>query len=250
MIKPLIAGNWKMHKTVPEALAYVERLKGLLPEAADRRVVIAPPFTALHAVARETKGSTIRVAAQNLHWEEKGAYTGEVSAGMLVDCGCDYVIVGHSERRILFGETDAGINRKVRASLAARLTPIFCIGETLEARESGETFRVIESQLKEGLKNLAVDDIRRAVIAYEPVWAIGTGKTATPEQAQDVHRFIRSLIETSYAADVADGLAILYGGSVHPGNIDALMAQRDVNGVLVGGASLEVESFARIIHFK
>ncbi len=239
-----------MHKTVPEALAYVERLKGLLPEATDRRVVIAPPFTALHAVARETTGSTIRVAAQNLHWEEKGAYTGEVSAGMLVDCGCDYVIVGHSERRILFGETDAGIHRKVRASLASGLIPIFCIGETLEARESGETFRVIEGQLKEGLKNLSVDDIRRTVIAYEPVWAIGTGKTASPEQAQEVHAFIRSLMETSYGEDVAHDLAVLYGGSVHPGNIDALMAQRDVNGVLVGGASLEVESFARIIHFK
>jgi triosephosphate isomerase len=250
MIKPLIAGNWKMNKTVSESLDFVRRLKAMLPKGLDRGVVIAPPFTALRSVAGETKGTVIRVAAQNLHWEKKGAYTGEISAGMLLDCGCEYVIIGHSERRALFGETNADINRKIRAALQAGLKPIFCIGETLAERESGKTFPVLEGQLKEGLKNISFDDIRQAVIAYEPVWAIGTGRTASPEQAQEAHAFIRKIIETCFGEKVSSGLPILYGGSVHPGNIDSLMARPDVNGVLVGGASLEAESFARIITFK
>lgn len=250
MIKPLIAGNWKMHKTVSESLDFVKQLKTMLPEGLNRDIVIAPPFTALRPVAEETKGTVIRTAAQNLHWEEKGAYTGEISAAMLADCGCEYVIIGHSERRALFGETDEVIHRKIRAALRAGLKPIVCIGETLAERESGKTFAIIERQLKEGLKNLSIGDIRQTVVAYEPVWAIGTGRTASPEQAQDAHAFIRRMLETSFDKTSAGERPILYGGSVHPGNIDSLMARPDVNGVLVGGASLEAESFARIITFK
>jgi triosephosphate isomerase len=250
MIRPLIAGNWKMHKTVPQALEFVGRLAGMLPATLDRDVVIAPPFTALGAVAALLKKSAIRVAAQNLYGEEKGAFTGEISAGMLVDCGCTYVIIGHSERRTLFGERDEDVNRKAEAALTAGLKPIVCIGETLSERESGTTFRVLERQLKEGLKNLSFSGIRQAVIAYEPVWAIGTGRTARPEQAQEAHAFIRTVVGTIGTGDAARNLPILYGGSVHTGNIDELMAQPDVNGVLVGGASLEVESFARIIQYK
>jgi triosephosphate isomerase len=250
MIKPLIAGNWKMNKTASEAAAFVKQLKERLPARLDRDVVIAPPFTALPAVAGEARGTGIRVAGQNLHWEEKGAFTGEVSAAMLADCGCEYVIVGHSERRTLFGETDEVIRRKIRAALDAGLKPIFCIGEKLAQRESGKTFSAVEGQLKEGLKNLSIDDIRRTVIAYEPVWAIGTGRTASPEQAQEAHAFIRTVIARLFNEKISGLLPILYGGSVHPGNIDSLMARPDVNGVLVGGASLDAESFARIITFK
>ena len=249
-MKPLIIGNWKMHKTVPEARDFVCRLKEMLPTLTDREVVIAPPFTALFAVAGMTVGTSIKVSAQNLHWEEKGAFTGEVSAAMVADCGCEYVIVGHSERRTIFGETDEMVNRKVRTAIANGLKPVICVGETLAERESNATFTVIATQVKEGLKGIAFDGISRAVLAYEPVWAIGTGKTATPGQAQEVHRFIREGIEKAYTKDIADGLPILYGGSVHPGNIDSLMAERDVDGVLVGGASLEAESFARIILFE
>jgi triosephosphate isomerase len=249
-LKALIVGNWKMHKTIPEALDFIDRLKVLIPDKLDRDVVIAPPFTSLRAVAERTRGTSISVSAQNIHWEEKGAFTGEVSAGMAVDCGCDYVIIGHSERRTLFGESDEDINRKLAAALSKGLKPILCIGETLAQRDSGVTFRVIEAQLKEALKNLPVDGIKRTVIAYEPVWAIGTGRTATPEQAQEIHHFIRETLGKSLKKDIAPRLLILYGGSVHPGNIDLLMAERDVDGVLVGGASLDAGSFARIIMFK
>ncbi|HRR41809.1 MAG TPA: triose-phosphate isomerase [Syntrophales bacterium] len=248
--KPLIIGNWKMHKTVPEARDFIRRLEEILPTLTDREVVIAPPFTALLAVAGMTVGTSIKVSAQNLHWEEKGAFTGEVSAAMVADCGCEYVIIGHSERRTLFGETDETVNRKTRTALANGLRPVICVGETLAERESDATLTVVATQIKEGLKGIPFDGIRRVVIAYEPVWAIGTGKTATPGQAQEVHRFIREDIEKAYTKDVADGLPILYGGSVHPDNIDYLMAERDIDGVLVGGASLDAESFARIILFE
>ena len=224
MIKPLIAGNWKMNKTVSEAVAFVKQLRERLPAGLDREVVIAPPYTALPAVAGEARGTGIRVAAQNLHWEENGAFTGEVSAGMLADCGCEYVLVGHSERRTLFGETGEVIHRKIRAALSAGLKPIFCIGENLAERESDKTFSILEGQLKEGLKNLSFDDIRRTVIAYEPVWAIGTGRTASPEQAQEAHAFIRRVIEKQSDEKISGLLPILYGGSVHPGNVDSLMA--------------------------
>jgi triosephosphate isomerase len=185
-----------------------------------------------------------------MHWEGNGAYTGEISAQMISDCGCEYVIIGHSERRTLFGETDANINRKIGAALAGGLRPIFCIGETLAQREAEDTFKVIARQLNEGLKNLSFDDIRLTVIAYEPVWAIGTGRTASPQQAQEIHGVIRDFVARVYGKEIAGSIPILYGGSVNPGNIDALMAERDVNGVLVGGASLDVESFVRIINFK
>ncbi len=250
MKKPLIAGNWKMNKTIAEAVDFIDRLKPMLAGAKDRDIVVAPPFTALRPVAQRAQGSAIRVCAQNIHWEEKGAFTGEVSARMVADSGCEYVICGHSERRTLFGESDGDVNRKIRAALASGLVPIVCVGETLEERERGETFPVIDRQLKEGLMNLPIDGIRRLVIAYEPVWAIGTGRTASPGEAQESHAFIRKTIEARFGSDAAAGLRILYGGSVHVGNIDALMAQPDIDGVLVGGASLEVESFARIVQFN
>jgi triosephosphate isomerase len=210
-------------------------------------VIIAPPFTALHAVAEAVRGSFIRLCAQNLHEADKGAYTGEISAGMLREAGCTWVIIGHSERRTLFGESDDRINRKLRTALAAGLKPILCIGESLRQREEDETETVIAHQLKEGLNNLTADDIGRLAIAYEPVWAIGTGKTASPELAGKVHRFIRAWIGRGYGPDCEAALAILYGGSVTPENIAGLMAQPDINGGLIGGASLDVDSFIRII---
>jgi triosephosphate isomerase len=249
-MKSIIAGNWKMHKTLPEALDFVDRLKAQLPDLPDRGIIIAPPFTALSAVAEKAKGSSIMVSAQNMHWGGKGAFTGEISARMISGCGCTHVILGHSERRTLFGETDADINRKILAAPAGGLKPIFCIGETLAEREAQETFNVIERQLNEGLKNISFDGIKLITVAYEPVWAIGTGRTASPEQAQEVHHLIRNFLTKTYGKDIAAEIPILYGGSVNPGNIDSLMAERDVNGALVGGASLEVESFLRIINFQ
>jgi triosephosphate isomerase len=249
MITPLIAGNWKMNKTIPEAIDFAHQLKSLHTGLDDREVVIAPSFTALYPVAETLKGSSIRLSAQNLSDKTEGAYTGEVSARMLTDAGCTYVIIGHSERRNLFGEKDAVINGKIKIALAFGLMPIFCIGETLNEREEDRTFSIIEDQIKEGLNNLNRDDIERIVMAYEPVWAIGTGRTATPEQAQEVHAFIRHLMDATYGEPAAGDIPILYGGSVNPKNMGALMSERDINGVLVGGASLEIESFSRIIRF-
>jgi triosephosphate isomerase (TIM) len=249
MVAPFIAGNWKMNKTIGDAVDFTNQLKKLYAGLDDRVVVIAPPFTALYPVAEALKGSSIRLSAQNLSDKTEGAYTGEVSGGMLVDAGCEYVIIGHSERRTLFGERDAVINSKVSAALVSGLKPIFCIGETLNEREELQTFNIIEKQIKEGLNNLNTDDIRRLVIAYEPVWAIGTGKTATPEQAQEVHAFIRHLIEKMYDENIAQDIAVIYGGSVTPKNIGDLMAKPDINGALVGGAILDVDSFIRIIRF-
>jgi triosephosphate isomerase len=249
MIRPVIAGNWKMNKTIAEAVDFAARLRDRLESLPDREVIIAPPFTALKSVADILRGSRIGLAAQTLHEAEKGAYTGEVSAGMLRDAGCSCVLIGHSERRTLFGEGNEAVNRKLRAALAGGLKPIFCVGETLQERESEKTRAVIERQLKEGLNNLSADDIGRCLIAYEPVWAIGTGKTASPAQAQEVHRFIREWIAAGYG-NTADGLAILYGGSVTPRNISELMAEPDINGALVGGASLEVSSFVQIIAYE
>jgi len=248
MIRPLIAGNWKMFKTVRESLDYVERLKEALRDVRDRDVVIAPPFTSLYPVGGALKGSNIRLAAQNLSDRQEGACTGEISARMLVDCGCTHVIIGHSERRTLFGEQDATIGAKLRAAVGSGLTPIFCIGETLAERDAGRTFAVVERQIKEGLNPIAADDMKRLVIAYEPVWAIGTGRTATPEQAQEAHAFIRRVAAGCGAP--ADGIPILYGGSVNPANIGGLMAQRDIDGALVGGASLDADSFAAIVRYQ
>ena len=250
MIRPFIAGNWKMYKTVQESLDFVTQLKQALPSSLDRDVLIAPTFPSLYSVSELLKGTSIHLAAQNLHEAKEGAYTGEVSAAMLCSAGCDYVIIGHSERRTLFGETNATINKKIRAACEGGLKPIFCIGETLAERESGQTFSVLEEQLKEGLNSFEVSDIRHLIVAYEPVWAIGTGKTATPDQAQEAHAFIRSTLSSICGAEFASNCPILYGGSVNPGNISLLMAQPDINGGLVGGASLKVDSFLELINYR
>jgi triosephosphate isomerase (TIM) len=249
MVRPIIAGNWKMNKTIAESVDFVARLRSMYRTPPDREVIIAPPFTALSAVAAAIRGSFIRLAAKNLHEAEKVAYTGEISGGMLVEAGCTCVIVGHSERRTLFGEDNDRINRKLRGAVTAGLKPIFCVGESLREREEGKMEAVIERQLKEGLNNLTVNDIGRIVIAYEPVWAIGTGKTASPLQAEEAHRFIRKWIAHRYSPEQAAALAILYGGSVSPKNIAELMSQSDINGALVGGASLDVDSFVQIIGY-
>jgi len=251
MIKPLIAGNWKMHKTAGESLDFVRQLLTALGGPLDDRdVVIAPPFTALFPVAELLRGSGIGLAAQNVHDEAEGAFTGEISTRMVIDAGCSHVIIGHSERRTLFGEKNDFLNRKATAALSAGLRPIYCIGETLDEREGGRTFTVIERQVKEGLNKFNAGDIGRTVLAYEPVWAIGTGRTAAPTQAQEVHAFIRKMIEGDFGGRAAAAIPILYGGSVNPKNIGELMAQPDINGALVGGASLKVESFIEIIRFK
>jgi triosephosphate isomerase len=249
--KPIIAGNWKMNKTVDEArnLAIEVKNKTLgLTGGVD--VVVCPAFTAIAAVAEVLKGSKVGLGAQNLHWEEKGAYTGEISAGMLVDAGCRYVILGHSERRKYFGETDENVSRKAHAAQAAGLKPFICVGETLEQREAGTMKDVVRGQVLGSLRDISEENILKAVLAYEPVWAIGTGKTATPEQAQEVHAFIRNILIDLYGLEVALRVRIQYGGSVKPDNIEDLMAQPDIDGALVGGASLEAGAFARIVGYK
>jgi triosephosphate isomerase len=243
----VIAGNWKMHGTIAETRKLLGELRSRLGEIEGRTVVVAPPFTALAAAAAELRGSTIELAAQNVHWESKGAFTGEVSAAMLLEVGCRWAIVGHSERRQLFGETDAGVNRRARAALAAGLRPIVCVGETFEERERGATLEVVDRQARAALLEMGPADIQRICIAYEPVWAIGTGRTATPAQAEDVHRQIRSIVGAIAGSEISDQMRILYGGSVKPDNVAALIAERDIDGALVGGASLDPESFARIV---
>jgi triosephosphate isomerase len=246
---PLIAGNWKMHKTVGEATALAAEVREKCAALAGAEVAVAPPFTALAAVARVLQGSSVRLAAQNCHWERAGAFTGEVSPAMLADLGCAYCIVGHSERRQLFGDTDEAVNRRVRALLDAGIRPILCVGETLAEREEGTTFRVVQDQLRRGLAGVGAADVRTLVVAYEPVWAIGTGRNATPEQAQEVHGFLRRCLAEWYDAGTAEATRIQYGGSVKPGNIAELMAQPDIDGALVGGASLEAGSFIKIAAF-
>jgi triosephosphate isomerase len=250
MRRPIIVGNWKMHKTSAEAVALVKALNASIAQIQDVDVGVAPPHTALTAVAEALRGAAIFVAAQNMHWEPQGAFTGEISAAMLTDVGCKRVIIGHSERRQYFAETDATVNRKLKAALNARLDPILCIGETLEQREGNATFGVLEHQIRQGLAEIPADATQRIVVAYEPIWAIGTGQTATPAQAQEVHAFIRSLLGALYGKALADEVRIQYGGSVNAGNIDALMTQPDVDGALVGGASLEASSFAQIVSFQ
>ena len=243
----LIAGNWKMFKTPGEAVEFARLLVAELQVPTDREVVIAPAFPSLTAVAAVLRGSEIALAAQNVHHEPQGAFTGEVAAGMLRDAGCRYVIVGHSERRTYFRETDELINRKLAAALASGLKPILCIGETLTEREQDKTLEVIARQLKEGLKNVAPDDIGSAVVAYEPVWAIGTGRTASPGQAQEVHALIRRVVAEMTGAAVAEPLRILYGGSMKPSNAGELMSRPDIDGGLIGGASLQAKSFVDIL---
>ncbi|MGZ3538571.1 MAG: triose-phosphate isomerase [Thermodesulfobacteriota bacterium] len=247
---PFMAGNWKMNKTVREAIDLVRELKTALSGAKGVEVAVAPPFTALFAVHQEIEGSPIGLAAQNLYWEEKGAFTGEISPIMVKEVGCHYVIIGHSERRQFFGETNETVNRRIKAALAASLKVIFCIGETLQEREGEKTFSVIEKQIEGGLKGLGHKEIRNMVIAYEPVWAIGTGKTATPEQAEEVHDFIRRKMEKLYSREVSEEIRIQYGGSVTPENVRGLMDQPNIDGALVGGASLKADSFSKIVRFK
>lgn len=250
MRKPLIAGNWKMNKHIAESVALASQLKEMVSDVQEVEIVIAPPYTALGSVADAIKGSNVFLSAQNTFWEESGAFTGEVAPSMLKDVGCRYAIVGHSERRQYFGETNETVNKRLKAALKVSLTPIVCIGEVLEERETDKTLKVIEQQLKEGLRGLSAGEMENVVIAYEPVWAIGTGKTATPDQAQEVHQFIRKLIAEIFSEKVAEGVRILYGGSVKPDNIDQLMSQKDIDGALVGGASLKADSFARIVKFN
>lgn len=248
--RPLIAGNWKMFKTCSEAVETTRRLLTLLEKNVDTDVMIAPPFTALAAVANIAKGSLISVGAQNLFWEKEGAYTGEISASMIVSAGCKYVIIGHSERRRYFGDTDQTVNRKIAAAIQNDLIPIFCVGESEKERESKETFSVLDKQVKKGLENFSSNDLKTLVIAYEPVWAIGTGKTATRIQAQEAHAFLRSTLVKCFGNKLAKSIRILYGGSVKPNNISELMAMPDVDGALVGGASLDAETFRKIIDFQ
>jgi len=247
---PLIAGNWKMYKTTPEAVDTAQRLVELVADSAGVDIMIAPVFTALEPVSRVVRNSLVALGAQNLYWQKEGAYTGEISADMLVSAGCQYVIIGHSERRQYFGETDEAVNKKISAAITANLIPVFCIGETEPERESGNTFSVLDKQVKDGLEAKVVEDLGSLVIAYEPVWAIGTGKTATRDQAQEAHKYIRSLIEGLFGASLAESVRILYGGSVKPANVSELMAMPDIDGALVGGASLDAESFSKIVKFK
>lgn len=244
--KPFLAGNWKMHKTIPEAVEMVKALKEESPQLTDAELVVIPPYTMLSEVKKVIEGSTIQLGAQNIFWEEKGAFTGEVSPPMLKDAGCQYVTIGHSERRQYFGETNETVNKKIKAALAHELTPIMCIGESLKEREKGNTMDKVETQVNSGLEGLGKDEISRIVIAYEPIWAIGTGETATPSQAEEVHSFIRKKLTEKYGNEIASYAIILYGGSVKPANTYSILKENNINGALVGGASLEADSFIQI----
>jgi len=249
MRRPVIAGNWKLFKKTAEAVDLVTKLKPLVKDAAGVDIIVAPVFTVLSTVKQHLAGSSIKLSGQNCYWEEEGAFTGEVAPGMLADAGCSHVIIGHSERRQFFGETDQTVNQKVKAAIAAELTVLFCIGETLAEREAGKTFEVLRTQVTGGLASLSKESLTKIIIAYEPVWAIGTGKTATNEQAQEAHAFIRKLVGELYDHAEAEAIRILYGGSVKPENIRGLMEQPDIDGALVGGASLKADSFAAIANF-
>jgi triosephosphate isomerase len=246
--RKIVAGNWKMNKTVPEAQALVRELRGMVSVLRDKvEIVLAPPFVALHPVAKAIEDSNLKLAAQNCHWEASGAFTGEVSAPMLKELGCTYVILGHSERRQFFGETDETVNKRAQAVLKAGLLPILCVGETLAEREAGRTLEVVERQVKGGLAGFGAGDVARFVLAYEPVWAIGTGRTATTAQAQEVHAAIRAQLARLYEGGTAEQVRIQYGGSVKPDNAAELLGQKDVDGALVGGASLKAGDFAAIV---
>lgn len=247
MRKTIIAGNWKMNKTAAEGKAFVEAFKPLVADVDSVEIVVCPVFTALNAVVEAAAGSNVKVGAQNIHWAENGAYTGEISAEMLKETGVDYVIIGHSERRQYFGETDETVNQRLKAALAAGLTPMVCIGELLEERESGKTEAVMDTQLKGGLAGLKNEEMEKIVIAYEPVWAIGTGKTATPEMAEETHAYIRKVLTDMFGAETAEKIRIQYGGSMKPANSAELIAQTDIDGGLVGGAALEPDTFSELI---
>src|SRR5688572_3059038 len=247
MRTPFIAANWKMFKTVHESVVFVKEFRGLVKDITDVEIVVAPPFTAVHAVAEAARNTPVGVAGQDLHWEREGAFTGEISAGMLKEAGAEYVIIGHSERRRLFNETDATVNRKVLTALGAQLIPIVCIGETLEERERNETNAILDRQLKGGLDSLTGLQVAGLVIAYEPVWAIGTGRNATAQQAGEAHSHIRGRLRQWFGADAAEQCHVIYGGSVKPDNIHELIMNKDVDGALVGGASLDVRGFFDIV---
>lgn len=247
---PLLVGNWKMHKTVAEAVALVQDIHALTADVEDAEIVVCPPFTALYAVRAALCASHLRLGAQNLYPADSGAFTGEISPVMLRDVGCEYVIVGHSERRQLFGETSALVQKKVRAAFDHRLVPIMCVGETLAEREQGATAEIIAGQVQTGLAGLTADEAARAVIAYEPVWAIGTGRVASPADAGAVCRHIRAGVQDMYGPAAAAAIRVLYGGSVKPDNIRLLLAEPDIDGALVGGASLSAEQFAAIVKYR
>jgi triosephosphate isomerase len=248
--KIIMAGNWKMHRTVGESVALVEQLKEALGGVSEREILVCPPFTALNAVAETLRGSNIQVGAQNLYPEEEGAFTGEISPKMLLDVGCSYVILGHSERRQYFQESDQFINQKLKVALEYGLKPILCVGETLEQRAEGRQKTVVSMQVYRGLNDIPAEAMGKVAVAYEPIWAIGTGRTATPSQADEMHLTIRNNLSGLYEDVVAQDVCIMYGGSVKPGNVDDLMSQPEVDGALVGGASLDAESFIRIVRFQ
>ncbi|MGE0447817.1 MAG: triose-phosphate isomerase [Vicinamibacterales bacterium] len=247
MRQPIIAGNWKMYKTVDEAVKYVKEFRALVKDVSNVEIVLAPTFTAVHAASEAARNSNVGIAGQDLYWEREGAFTGEISAAMLREAGAEYVIIGHSERRTLFGETDATVNRKTMAAFAGGLTPIVCIGETLDQRDRNETLDVLDRQIRQGLDGVSADQLAQLVLAYEPVWAIGTGRNATPDQAQDAHAHIRARLRQWFGPEAADQCHVIYGGSVKPENIGALAAQPDVDGALVGGASLDVRAFTDVV---
>ncbi|NQU95168.1 MAG: triose-phosphate isomerase [Candidatus Omnitrophica bacterium] len=247
MRKPIIAGNWKMHKTVEEAIVLANAIKRDVFDIEDVEIVLCPPFTSLGDVKDVILETNISLGAQNMHWEAEGAKTGEISSKMLKQIGCKYVIIGHSERRAYFGETNQTVNNKVGAALKEGLFPIMCVGEKLEERESGKAFDIISGHIEGGLVNIGPEEILNLVIAYEPVWAIGTGKNATPDQAQEVHKFIRGLLAKKYGKDTSEKIRIQYGGSVKPSNIESLIGEKDIDGALVGGASLKSESFVELV---
>lgn len=248
MRKKIIAGNWKMNKTGNEATSFARDLKRKTFNINKTEIVVCPPFTALTSVFEILKDSRIKMGAQNVHWETSGAYTGEISVKMIEQAGCKYVIIGHSERRQYFGETNHTVNKKIKQTLTANIVPIVCIGETLQQRQEGKTKDVVRSQINEGLTGFSDEQMQRLILAYEPVWAIGTGVTAAPDQAEEVHQFIRELIREVFSSQIANACHILYGGSVKPDNIKELLSQKNIDGSLIGGASLEVDTFVTIIN--
>jgi len=248
MRKKIVAGNWKMNNDLSQSVNLISEIKNAVAgKELNAEIIICPPFTSLETASALVKDTNVKLGAQNMYFEESGAYTGEISASMLKSVGCEYVILGHSERRAIFGESDEVINKKIKKALASGLKPIFCIGETLEERESGVTNKIVERQVRNGLTGISAEELELIIVAYEPVWAIGTGKTATPEQAQEVHKFIRNLIKELYSANSAENLTIQYGGSVKGDNAKSLLSQPDIDGALVGGACLNANSFFDII---
>ncbi|NJP37144.1 triose-phosphate isomerase [Alkalicoccus luteus] len=247
MRKPIIAGNWKMNKTKSEAVSFVQEVKNSIPSASKVEAIVCSPDLFLDALVQEAQGTDLKIAAQNMHFEDNGAFTGETSPAALKDLGVEYVVIGHSERRDMFGETDESVNKKVKAALSHGLTPIICVGETLEEREANKTNDVVTTQVKGALEGLSESDVQKTVVAYEPVWAIGTGKTASSEDANETCGVIREVLSNTFSADTADAVQIQYGGSVKPANIEDLLGQQDIDGALVGGASLEADSFLKLV---